>query len=345
MAVPLGRLADRVGRWPVVLGGYGCLLAVYLLLAAGWTPLPVVIALYGAFYAATDGALVAVAVPLLPVELTTTGLPLLQTAQALTYAGSSILFGLGWHWWGLSVTCWVAAKSGRSAAAVLRHAAPDATEVRSMSFRTKVVLTLILTFTLVAATVLFAGLCRRDVEAVVIEENLGLTGPGLLVRDVTTGHLAVVDPAGRRAQGTARCLKAARCRRSGGLSTQGPREARRLPAGGGGAPDFGTSFATDDNTFYVTMATGGNFRLIQGDFHRRTLTILADGVECPSLSPDGTRLVYKSATAQTSPGGWRCWTWPTSSELAWPRPRTSTTRASGSTTPPSVTARRTRTAG
>ena len=33
LAVPLGRLADRVGRWPVVVAGYACLLAVYVLLA------------------------------------------------------------------------------------------------------------------------------------------------------------------------------------------------------------------------------------------------------------------------------------------------------------------------
>ena len=39
LAIPLGRLADRVGRWPVVVAGYGCLLAVYLLLAVGWSPI------------------------------------------------------------------------------------------------------------------------------------------------------------------------------------------------------------------------------------------------------------------------------------------------------------------
>ena len=35
LAVPLGRLADRVGRWPVMVAGYGCLLAVYLMLGLG----------------------------------------------------------------------------------------------------------------------------------------------------------------------------------------------------------------------------------------------------------------------------------------------------------------------
>jgi hypothetical protein len=56
---------------------------------------------------------------------------------------------------------------------------------------------------------------------------------------------------------------------------------------------WGVSFADDDNTFYATMSTGEHFYLVQGDFATETLRILADGVECPSLSPDGTRLVYK----------------------------------------------------
>lgn len=106
-AVPLGRLADRVGRWPVVVAGYGCLLGVYLLLAVGWSPVPLVLALYGLFYAATDGVLVAAAAPLLPAELTTSGLALLQTGQAVAYFGSSVLFGLAWHGWGLGVAGWV----------------------------------------------------------------------------------------------------------------------------------------------------------------------------------------------------------------------------------------------
>jgi hypothetical protein len=56
---------------------------------------------------------------------------------------------------------------------------------------------------------------------------------------------------------------------------------------------WGVSFADDDNTFYATMATGEHFYLVQGDFAAEAVTVLADGVECPSLSPDGTRLVFK----------------------------------------------------
>ena len=109
LAVPLGRLADRVGRWPVVVGGYGCLLALYLLLSSGSGSLWLILALYGAFYAATDGVLSALAVPLIPEALRTTGLALLQTGQALAYFASSVLFGLLWQHAGVAVACLAAA--------------------------------------------------------------------------------------------------------------------------------------------------------------------------------------------------------------------------------------------
>ena len=109
LAVPFGRLADRVGRWPVVVTGYGCLLAVYLLLGAGTGPIWFVLGLYGAFYAATDGVLSALAVPLLPEALRTTGLALLQTGQALAYFASSVAFGLLWQHVDVRVACLTAA--------------------------------------------------------------------------------------------------------------------------------------------------------------------------------------------------------------------------------------------
>ncbi|WP_447007083.1 MFS transporter [Saccharothrix isguenensis] len=103
LAAPLGALADRVGRLPVMLGGYVALGAVYLLLfgpLGGWPLVVVVVALYGVFYAATDGVLMALAGPLLPERLRTTGIALVQSGQALAYLGSSVLFGLAWEFWG-----------------------------------------------------------------------------------------------------------------------------------------------------------------------------------------------------------------------------------------------------
>jgi MFS family permease len=115
LAVPLGRAADRIGRWPVIVAGYASLLVTYLLLAVGWSPVVLIVVLYGVFYAATDGVLMALAAPLIPPDLTTSGLALLQTGQALTYFCSSVLFGLGWHWFGSAAACLLAA----AAAAVL----------------------------------------------------------------------------------------------------------------------------------------------------------------------------------------------------------------------------------
>ncbi|MFG3196189.1 TolB family protein [Streptomyces sp. NPDC048208] len=56
---------------------------------------------------------------------------------------------------------------------------------------------------------------------------------------------------------------------------------------------WGVTFAADDRTFYATMATGGSTYLVRGDLRARTLTTLHANVECPSLSPDGTRIAYK----------------------------------------------------
>ncbi|WP_333776658.1 MFS transporter [Streptomyces sp. IBSBF 3136] len=103
LAVPLGRLADRVGRWAVFLGGHGALLLAYALLLASWhgIPLPyVVLALHGGFYAATDGVLMAAASEGVPAALRSSGLAVVQTGQALARFACSLLFGAAWTVWG-----------------------------------------------------------------------------------------------------------------------------------------------------------------------------------------------------------------------------------------------------
>lgn len=57
---------------------------------------------------------------------------------------------------------------------------------------------------------------------------------------------------------------------------------------------WGVTFAPDGERFYATLATGGRLFLVEGKIGDRSLRVLREGVECPSLSPDGRRLVYKS---------------------------------------------------
>ncbi|TJZ54645.1 hypothetical protein FCH28_12960 [Streptomyces piniterrae] len=68
---------------------------------------------------------------------------------------------------------------------------------------------------------------------------------------------------------------------------------------------WGVTFTDDDNTFYATMYTKGHRYLVQGDFAARTVRTLRDHVECPSLSPNGTRIAFKAPINGDSTRGWR----------------------------------------
>ena len=77
---------------------------------------------------------------------------------------------------------------------------------------------------------------------------------------------------------------------------------------------WGVTFARDSNRFYATMATGGYKYLIEGDVEARRASVLRDGVECPSLSPDNHRLAYKKQT----PDGWRLHVLDLATMAEWP---------------------------
>lgn len=57
---------------------------------------------------------------------------------------------------------------------------------------------------------------------------------------------------------------------------------------------WGVTFAKDPNTFYATLRSGGSYYLVEGNLREREMRVLRDGVECPSLSPDGSRIAFKS---------------------------------------------------
>jgi MFS family permease len=102
LAVPLGRLADRVGRARVLVLGHiplaGAYLAACTATGLGGTVLALV--LLGTFYASTDGVLAAVASRTVPAELRTSGIALAQTVVAVARMGASIGFGILWFAWG-----------------------------------------------------------------------------------------------------------------------------------------------------------------------------------------------------------------------------------------------------
>ncbi|RKS68179.1 WD40 repeat protein [Actinomadura pelletieri DSM 43383] len=63
---------------------------------------------------------------------------------------------------------------------------------------------------------------------------------------------------------------------------------------------WGVTFVPGGQRFFATVATQNRRYLVEGDIGRRTLTALRENVECPSLSPNGQRLVYKKRTGSNS---------------------------------------------
>jgi MFS family permease len=121
LAVPFGRLADRIGRRTMFLAGHAALLAAYGVLlwprsgtgTGAWTTGEewprtspgvyaagaAVLLLHGTFYAATDGVLMAAAGTMLPAHLSGSGMALLQTGQSLARLCASVAFGALWTLW------------------------------------------------------------------------------------------------------------------------------------------------------------------------------------------------------------------------------------------------------
>jgi Tol biopolymer transport system component len=63
---------------------------------------------------------------------------------------------------------------------------------------------------------------------------------------------------------------------------------------------WGVTFARRSGRFYATLRTGDKTYLLEGDVASRRARVLHENVECPSISPDGTRIAYKKSIS----GAW-----------------------------------------
>ncbi len=107
LAVPVGRLADSVGRRRVFLAGYVLLLGAYGFLLVdlpGALTVPLVLLLFGAYYAATDGVLPALASTTIVPAARATGLAVLATGTGVARLVASLVVGAVWTWAGLETT-------------------------------------------------------------------------------------------------------------------------------------------------------------------------------------------------------------------------------------------------
>ena len=68
---------------------------------------------------------------------------------------------------------------------------------------------------------------------------------------------------------------------------------------------WGVTFARDANRFYATLGTGGVAYLVEGNIAANRVTVIKEGIECPSLSPDNTRVAFKKRVPGPGLPKWR----------------------------------------
>ncbi len=66
---------------------------------------------------------------------------------------------------------------------------------------------------------------------------------------------------------------------------------------------WGVTFAPAGSTFHATLGSSGKTWLLEGDLQSRQMRTLREDVECPSRSPDGSKLVFKKR--RDGADGWR----------------------------------------
>jgi MFS family permease len=101
LSIPAGRLADRTSRSAVFLGGYVVLVLLYgLLFFVDSVTTPMLLGfllLFGLYYAATEGILMALVSVVIPPSRRTSGIAIVGTAIGITKLLSSVAFGALWQ--------------------------------------------------------------------------------------------------------------------------------------------------------------------------------------------------------------------------------------------------------
>jgi hypothetical protein len=68
---------------------------------------------------------------------------------------------------------------------------------------------------------------------------------------------------------------------------------------------WGVTFANDGDTFYATAASGSTTWLMRGSLKGKSMHSLRTDAECPSLSPDQTKIAYKRRLDSKAREVWR----------------------------------------
>jgi hypothetical protein len=68
---------------------------------------------------------------------------------------------------------------------------------------------------------------------------------------------------------------------------------------------WGATFTRDPNRIYATLGTGGRILLVEGDVTAREFRVIAEDIECPSLSPDETHIAFKKRFGKGLDAWWQ----------------------------------------
>lgn len=93
-----------------------------------------------------------------------------------------------------------------------------------------------------------------------------------------------------------------------------------------GAVDFnfwGVTFERDPNRFYATLGTSRQRLLVHGAVDTKQFEVVRAEMECPSLSPDGSRIGFKKPNADADVGSrtWRVGVFDLASQREWVLPQ------------------------